>query len=238
ELRGPVIVLTDANLATGVAPFPRPEPDPAWLAPEPDRSPWPEGGAPYDWDPETGLSARPIPGPRGGEHVITGLAHTRAGKVAYDQRSNQEGCDLRSRKLAALSRTLCPPVPYGAEQGELLVVGWGSTLGAIREAVDLLRAEGHDVAALHLRFLSPLEPGLAAIFARFRSVMTVEINYGDDPDAPLIDPGNRRMPQLAQLLRERTLVDVDGWSKVPGQPFGPGEVAAAVRRRLGCAAAA
>jgi 2-oxoglutarate ferredoxin oxidoreductase subunit alpha len=230
-------VLTDANLATGVAPFPRPEPDAAWLAPEPDRAPWPEGVAPYDWDAETGLSARPIPGQRGGEHVVTGLAHTRRGKVAYDQRSNQEGCDMRSRKLAALSRSLKPPVPYGAEQGELLVVGWGSTLGAIREAVDLLRAEGRDVAALHLRFLSPLEPGLAAIFGRFRKVMTVEINFSDDPEAPLVRPENRRMPQLAQLLRERTLVDVDGWSKVPGQPFGPGEVATAVRSRLGARAA-
>jgi 2-oxoglutarate ferredoxin oxidoreductase subunit alpha len=237
EFRGPVIVLTDANLATGVAPFPRPEPDAAWLAPEPDRGPWPEGVAPYDWDAETGLSARPIPGQRGGEHVVTGLAHTRRGKVAYDQRSNQEGCDMRSRKLAALSRSLKPPVPYGAEQGELLVVGWGSTLGAIREAVDLLRAEGRDVAALHLRFLSPLEPGLAAIFGRFRKVMTVEINFSDDPEAPLVRPENRRMPQLAQLLRERTLVDVDGWSKVPGQPFGPGEVATAVRSRLGARAA-
>jgi 2-oxoglutarate ferredoxin oxidoreductase subunit alpha len=233
EFRTPVIVLTDANLATGVSSFPRPQLDPAWLAPEPDSSPWPDGVTAFDWDPETGLSVRPVPGQRGGEYVLTGLAHTRRSKVAYDPRSNQEGCEMRSRKLAALERTLVPPVPHGAEEGELLVVGWGSTLGAIEEAVDALRAEGLSVASLHLRFLSPLEPGLAEIFARFRRVMTVELNYSDDPQAPLITAANRRRAQLAQVLRERTLVDVDCWSAVLGQPFGPGEIADAVRAHLG-----
>jgi 2-oxoglutarate ferredoxin oxidoreductase subunit alpha len=232
EFRTPVLVLTDANLATGVSSFPRPRLDAAWLAPPIDASPWPRGLAPFDWDAETGLSRRPIPGQRGGEYVVTGLAHTRQGKVAYDPKSNQEGCDLRSRKLAALGRTLVPPVPYGADEGELLVVGWGSTLGAIEEAVDDLRAEGRAVASLHLRFLSPMEPGIEEIFARFRQVMTVEINYSDDPRAPLVTPANRRRAQLAQLLRERTLVDVDCWSAVRGQPFGPGEIADAARARL------
>jgi 2-oxoglutarate ferredoxin oxidoreductase subunit alpha len=232
EFRIPVILLTDANLATGVAPFPRPKIDPAWIAGAVDQSPWPEGLAPYDWDAETGLSVRPVPGQRGGEYVLTGLAHTRQSKVAYDPRSNQEGCDMRSRKLAALARTLVAPKPHGAESGELLVVGWGSTLGAIEEAVDLLRAEGHAVASLHLRFLSPLEPGLHEILGRFARVMTVEINYSDDPNAPLVTEENRRRAQLAQVLRERTLIDVDCWSAVPGQPFGPGEVADAVRERL------
>ena len=231
EFRTPVILLTDANLATGVAPIPRPKIEAVWLAPEPDQSPWPEGLAPYDWDAETGLSARPIPGQRGGEYVVTGLAHTRLGKVAYDSTSNQEGCDMRSRKLAALASTLRPPVPHGADEGELLVVGWGSTLGAIEEAVDQLRAEGQSVASLHLRFLSPLEPGLAEIFRRFRRVMTVEINYSDEPGAPGVE-FERRRAQLAQVLRERTLVDVDCWSTVRGQPYGPGEVSVAIRRRL------
>ena len=231
EFRTPVLILTDANLATGVSSIPRPKVEADWLAPEPDQSAWPEGLAPYDWDAETGLSARPIPGQRGGEYVVTGLAHTRLGKVAYDSTSNQEGCDMRSRKLAALARSLKPPVPHGADEGELLVVGWGSTLGAIEEAVDQLRAEGQSVASLHLRFMSPLEPGLAKIFARFRRVMTVEINYSDEPAAPGVD-FERRRAQLAQILRERTLVDVDCWSTVRGQPYGPGEIAVAIRRRL------
>jgi 2-oxoglutarate ferredoxin oxidoreductase subunit alpha len=232
EFRSPVVVMTDSNLATGVAAMPRPKIDPAWIAPPIDQSPWPEGLPPFDWDAETGLSARPIPGQRGGEYVVTGLAHTRKGKVAYDPWSNQEGCDMRSRKLAALARTLVAPVPHGADRGNLLVVGWGSTLGAIEEAIDDLRAEGHSVASLHLRFLSPLEPGLAGIFERFEKVMTVEINYSDDPEAPLVTAETRRRAQLAQVLRERTLVDVDCWSSVRGQPFGPGEIAEAIRRRL------
>ncbi|HSM14989.1 MAG TPA: 2-oxoacid:acceptor oxidoreductase subunit alpha [Thermoanaerobaculia bacterium] len=238
EFRTPVLVLTDANLATGVSPFPRPAIEPEWIAPPVDQSPWPEGLRPFEWDPETGLSSRPVPGQRGGEYVVTGLAHTRAGKVAYDATSNQEGCEMRSRKLAALQRTLVPPTPYGAERGDLLVVGWGSTQGAIEEAIDQLRSEGLDVASVHLRFLSPLEPGLHEIFERFDRVMTVEINYSDDPAHPLIDEQSRRRAQLAQVLRERTLLDIDCWSAVRGQPFGPGEIATAIRGRLGVPAPA
>jgi len=237
EFRTPVLVLTDANLATGVSSFPRPKVDPEWFSAPIDQSPWPEGLAPFEWDADTGLSTRPIPGQRGGEYVVTGLAHTRQGKVAYDPRSNQEGCEMRSRKLAALARTLRPPVPYGAEQGDLLVVGWGSTLGAIEESVDILRAEGRSVASLHLRFLSPLEPGIAKIFSRFGRVMTVELNYSDAAVDPVAGPENRRRAQLAQILRERTLVDVDCWSMVRGQPFGPGEIANVLRARLDAAAA-
>ena len=237
EFRTPVVVLTDTNLATGVSSFARPKLDREWCAPPLDQSPWPAGLAPFDWDAEIGLSLRPIPGQRGGEYVVTGLAHTRQGKVAYDPKSNQEGCEMRSRKLAALERTLVPPVPHGAGEGEMLVVGWGSTFGAIEEAVDRLRAEGRAVASLHLRFLSPMEPGLEEIFRRFRRVMTVELNYSDDP-AAVRSPGSRRRAQLAMLLRERTLVDVDCWSAVRGQPFAPGEIAEVVRQRLAAAGAA
>jgi 2-oxoglutarate ferredoxin oxidoreductase subunit alpha len=83
-----------------------------------------------------------------------------------------------------------------------------------------------------LRFLSPLEPGLAEIFARYRRVMTVEINYSDDPiDSPAIDDG-RRYAQLAWLLRATTLTDVDCWSRVPGQPLPPQMIEEAIRSRL------
>ena len=245
DFRTPVLVLSDANLATGVQPFARPEPRAEWLSPPVDGSPWPEGRAPYDWNETTGLSRRPVPGQRDGEYVLTGLAHTRESKVAYDPEANQKGNEMRSRKLAALRRTLRPPAVHGDADGDLLVVGWGSTLGTIEEAVDRLRAEGFRVSSLHLRFLSPLEPGLRRIFARFRRVMTVEINYSDPAGAPLITPRNRRRPQLARILRERTLVDVGdtpiehetrldvgGWSEVPGHPLPPGRVAHELRRCL------
>jgi 2-oxoglutarate ferredoxin oxidoreductase subunit alpha len=190
--RTPVIVLTDANLATGQTPFPYPELSEDWLSPPVDQSPWPERVPPYAWDGETGLSPRPIPGQAGGQYVLTGLAHDEESHVAYEAGINQRTMVMRSRKMAALHRTLKPPKVYGDEKGDLLVVGWGSTRGAIEEAVDRIRRDGHKVSALHLRFLSPLEPGLKEIFGRFKRVMTVEINYSDDPEDPLINRSSTR----------------------------------------------
>ncbi len=120
----------------------------------------------------------------------------------------------------------------GDDAGELLVVGWGSTKGAIEEAVDRARAEGHAVSTLHLRFLSPLEPGLTEIFRRFRKVMTVEINYSDEPDAPFVNEENRRRGQLSWLLRATTLVDVDCWTRVLGEPLRPGRILKAIRDNM------
>ncbi len=231
SFRGPVVLLTDANLATGVQPIPRPDVNEAWFASPVDQSPWPEDVEPYDWDEETGLSARPIPGQVGGEYVLTGLTHTRSSRVAYDPHSQQLGCQMRSRKLAALQATLKPPTVHGDAEGDLLVVGWGSTLGAIEEAVDRMRADGVRVSSCHLRFLSPLEPGLVDIFRRFRRVMTVEINYSDPPEG--FRPGMAGRPaQLAMLLRGATLMPIDYWSVVPGQPITAGQIERAVRQRL------
>lgn len=232
DLRGPVLVLSDANLATGVQPWPRPKADASWLAGPIDTSPWDDDLPPYDWAAETGLSPRPVPGQRGGEYTVTGLAHTRQGKVSYDPTSNQVGCAMRSRKLAAFASTLQPPEIRGDDTGDLLVVGWGSTLGAIDEAVDRLRGEGRSVSSIHLRFLSPLPPGLGDLFRKFRRVLTVEINYSDEPGSPFVTEETRRRSQLAMLLRERTLVDVDCWSRVSGQPLPPRVIADALRERL------
>jgi 2-oxoglutarate ferredoxin oxidoreductase subunit alpha len=140
---------------------------------------------------------------------------------------------MRSRKLAAFRRTLKPPAVHGDPEGDLLIVGWGSTLGAIDEAVDRARAGGLRVSSVHLRFLAPLEPGLSEIFRRFGRVLTVEINYGDPTDGPFLDRGTRRYAQLAKLLRQRTLVDVDSWSNVHGQPLRPGLIYDEIARRLG-----
>jgi 2-oxoglutarate ferredoxin oxidoreductase subunit alpha len=227
-----VIVLTDANLATGVQPFPRPQPDPRWMQAPISLTAVPEGKPPYDWDPQTGLSPRWYPGQPGGMFTATGLSHTYMSKVAYDPDSHQQGCRMRSRKLAVLQQMLKPPVVYGDNAGELLVVGWGSTKGAIEEAVDRARAEGLSVSSTHLTFLSPLQPGLKDIFSRFDRVMTVELNYSDEPDDPHITDENRRRAQLCLLLRAATLVDVDCWSRVPGEPLRPGRILEAIRQRL------
>jgi 2-oxoglutarate ferredoxin oxidoreductase subunit alpha len=139
---------------------------------------------------------------------------------------------MRSRKLAVLQSMLRPPEVHGDATGDLLVVGWGSTLGAIEEAVDRAHADGLAVSSLHLRFLSPLEPGLKEIFSRFRRVMTVEINYSDEPGEPYITEDSRRRGQLAWLLRAHTLVDVDCWTRVLGEPLRPGAILKAIRERI------
>jgi 2-oxoglutarate ferredoxin oxidoreductase subunit alpha len=230
--RGPVILLTDANLATGVQPWERPVLQEDWLADPVDQSEWDKSVPAYDWDENTGLSQRPIPGQPGGMYVLTGLSHTNRSKVAYDSETNQTTMEYRSRKLAALQSTLKPPAIHGDEEGDLLVVGWGSTLGAIEEAVDILRAKGQKVSNIHLRFVSPLEPGLKEIFSRFKKVMTIEINYSDRPDGALINDENRRRAQLANILRMQTLVDVDCWSVVYGHPLQPGELVEVIDQRL------
>ncbi len=219
-----VIVLTDANLATGVQQFTRPEFDVRWQQDPVDFSPLPEGLRPYDWDPETGMSRRIVPGTPGGAHTVTGLAHDEESHVSYDPESNERGCKMRSRKLAVFQSTLMPPEVYGDQEGDLLVVGWGSTQGAIEEAVDRARAQGHKVSTCQLTFMSPLEPGLKEIFSRFKQVMTVEINYSDTVGDPYITEETRRYGQLAFLLRAQTLVDVDCWTSCPGQPLRPNDI--------------
>jgi 2-oxoglutarate ferredoxin oxidoreductase subunit alpha len=227
-----VVVLTDASLATGQTPFPRPEFNEAWVAPPVDQSPVAPGTRPYDWDRDTGLARRIVPGQPGGMHTVTGLAHDRDSHVAYDPDINEEGLRARSLKLAALQKTLKPPAVFGDESGELLIVGWGSTRGTIEEAVSRLRAEGRSVSSLHLKFLQPLQPGLGEIMSRFRRVMTIETNWCDRPEDTMIDENNRRYSALAMLLRARYLVDVDCWSQVRGAPIKPGTICRVVRARM------
>jgi 2-oxoglutarate ferredoxin oxidoreductase subunit alpha len=227
-----VMVLSDANLASGQQRFRRPALDEHWHSAPPNHRAVGSDERPYDWDPDTGLSQRLLPGQPGGMHTVTGLNHDQDSQVDYRPETNQLGCTMRSRKLALLHETMSPPPVYGDDSGRLLVVGWGSTKGAIEEAVDRARAEGHAVSSTHITFLSPMQPGLRDIFARFDQVMTVEINYSDDLDAPHITPENRRLGQLAFLLRAQTLVDVDCWTRVPGQPLRPGQIHEAIRGKL------
>lgn len=227
-----VVVLSDASLSTAQQPFPRPVFSEDWLAPPVDQTPVPPGAKPYDWDPVTGLSRRFQPGQPGGMHTVTGLAHDRNSKVAYDPAINEEGLRARSLKLAALQKTLAAPPVFGGDSGDLLLVGWGSTMGAIEEAVTRLRAEGLAVSAMHLRFLQPMPSGIREILGRFRQVMTIEGNWSDKPEDELIDEDNRRYSALAMMLRSRFLVDIDCWSEARGQPIKPGDIARVARQAL------
>ena len=230
-----VVVLSDASLSTAQQPFPRPVFSEDWLAPPVDQTPVPPGARPYDWDAVTGLSRRFQPGQPGGMHTLTGLAHDRNSKVAYDPKINEEGLRHRSLKLAALQKTLkAPPVFGGAEGegGDMLLVGWGSTMGAIEEAVTRLRAEGLAVSSMHLRFLQPMPSGIREILARFKHVMTIEGNWSDKIEDELIDEDNRRYSALAMMLRARFLVDIDCWSEARGQPIKPGDICRVVHKAL------
>ena len=227
-----VIVLSDANLATSQQPFPRPQFSEAWLAPPVDQSPVPDGAKPYDWDSVTGIARRFVPGQAHGMHTLTGLAHDRASHVAYDPEINEEGLRHRSLKLAALQKTLKVAPVFGAANGDLLVIGWGSTQGAIEEAVERLRAEGKKVSSLHLRFLQPMPGGIKEILKRFKQVMTIEAGWCDSPDDEVIDEANRRYSALAMMLRARYLVDVDCWSEVRGQGIRPDTIYRVITGKL------
>jgi 2-oxoglutarate ferredoxin oxidoreductase subunit alpha len=227
-----VVILTDSSLATSQQPFPRPQFVDSWMAPPIDQSPVPKGAKPYDWDDTTGLARRFIPGQPGGMHTLTGLAHDRDSHVAYDADINEQTLRFRSLKLATLQTTLKAPPVFGDRTGDLLVIGWGSTKGAIEEAVGLMRADGHKVSSMHLQFLQPLPPGIKEIMRGFKQVMTIESNWSDRPQDKIIDETNRRYSSVAILLRSRYLVDVDCWSEVRGQPIKPGTIRRVMMNQL------
>jgi 2-oxoglutarate ferredoxin oxidoreductase subunit alpha len=165
-------------------------------------------------------------------HTVTGLAHDRLSHVAYDSDSNEQSLRARSLKLAALAKTLQAPPLFGDDEGDLLLIGWGSTKGTIEEAVERARSEGAKVSSMHLRFLQPLPPGIKEAMSRFRKVMTIEGNWSDSPEDEIIDETNRRYSALAMLLRARYLVDVDCWSQVRGAPIKPGTLCQLIHERI------
>ena len=227
-----VVLLSDASLATAQQPFPRPQFSEDWLAPPVDQSPVPEGALPYDWDPVTGIARRFVPGQPGGMHTVTGLAHDRASKVAYDPTINEEGLKHRSLKLAALQKTLRTPEVFGDTIGELLVIGWGSSRGAIEEAVQRARKEGLAVSSLHIKYIQPMASGIREILAGFRNAMTIESAFCDNPDDELIDADSRRYAPLCTILRTRFARDIDCWGQARGQPIKPGTILQVIRRKL------
>ena len=212
----PVIYLSDNTLANGAEP---------WLLPDPATlpriggvaPPTPEAFAPYLRDPET--LARPWvpPGVPGLEHRIGGLEKEDVtGDVSYDPANHEHMVHTRQAKIDRIARTLDPAEVYGVEEGELLIVGFGGTFGALRQAVLALRDEGLAVGHLHLRYLNPFQENLGEVLGRFRRVMVAELNSG----------------QLRMMLRARFLVDVVALNKQQGQPFKVREVLEAARGLL------
>ncbi len=216
SLRTVVVILSDGFLATGVQSFPKP--NLSGLAKRADRTNTAplENFLPYNWDPKTGISPRSVPGQKGGEYRATGLNHTTAGKVSYKAEDNQLAHEMRSKKLQTLYETLEPPKVFGDTEGDLLLIGWGSTRGVIEESVTNARSKGKKVSALHLRFLSPFEPGIQEIGQKFKKIIVVEMNYSDPAGTY-----PRRYGQLATMLRAHTLLDIDSCGRAFGQPYRP-----------------
>ncbi len=204
----PVIVLSDGFLANSSEPWRLPELDA--LAPiEPRRPTDSRGFEPYLRDPRT--LARPwvVPGTAGFEHRIGGLEKEDVtGDVSYDPLNHEKMVRLRAEKVARVADDIPPAEVEGDPEGEVLVVGWGSTYGAIKEAVRRARATGRRVGHLHLRYLHPLPRGVREILDRYARVLVPENNTG----------------QLALLIQGRFLRQVEPLNKVRGQPFRVGEI--------------
>jgi len=212
----PVIVLSDSYLANSAEPWRIP--DVAALARiDVDFARQVEDFKPYARDPETLARPWAIPGTPGLEHRIGGLSKENiTGNVSYDSKNNETMVRLRAEKVARIANAIPPVEVDGPESGELLVVGWGGTHGAIISAVENARREGLTVSSLHLRHLNPFPANLGEVLRRFRRVLVPELNLG----------------QLVRLLRAEFLVPAEGLSKVQGQPFQVAEIQARIGSML------
>jgi 2-oxoglutarate ferredoxin oxidoreductase subunit alpha len=206
----PVILLTDGYLANGAEP---------WLIPDVAKLPDvsvafrtdPNGFFPYLRDEETLSRPWVIPGTPGLEHRIGGLEKEYlTGNVSYAPTNHEQMIRVRARKIAGIIREIPPLEIFGPPEGDLLVVGWGSTYGAITQAVRQLQAAGHAVAQIHIRHLNPLPADLGGILRRYKKVLVPEMNLG----------------QLVRMLRAEYLVDAIGFNKIQGRPFKVSEIAA------------
>src|SRR5215471_13049919 len=204
----PVIVLSDGYLANGAEP---------WRIPDLNEIPDfkvnfttdPVDFKPYRRDPETLARPWAVPGTPGLEHRIGGLEKQDvSGNINYEPLNHEKMVRLRAAKVEAITQDIPMVEPEGDAQGDLLIVAWGSTYGAITAAVKAQRAEGRKIGHLHLRHLHPLPANLGDVLKRYHRVLVPELNMG----------------QLLWLLRAKYLVDAVGLNKIQGRPFKQAEV--------------
>jgi 2-oxoglutarate ferredoxin oxidoreductase subunit alpha len=213
----PVVLLSDGYVANGAEPWRIPRAADLPPIPVAFRTD-PEGYRPYMRDADT--LARPwvVPGTPGLEHRIGGLEREDVtGNVSYSPTNHEHMVRIRARKIAGIAAEIPPTTITGPAEGELLILGWGSTYGAIAAAVQELAASGASVARAHLRYLNPLPPDLGTILARYRSVLVPEMNLG----------------QLVKLVRAEYLVDAHSLTKIQGRPFKVSEIVSRARTFLG-----
>jgi 2-oxoglutarate ferredoxin oxidoreductase subunit alpha len=213
----PVICLTDGYLGNGAEP---------WLVPRvEDLPPIPVAFAkdpatfqPYARDPKTLARPWAIPGTPGLEHRIGGLEKQDVtGNISYDPENHDLMIKLRAEKIERIANDIPPQTVDGDPEGEMLIVGWGSTYGSIKSAVNDLRAKGVTVSYVHLRHLNPFPANLGEILYRFKKILVPEINNG----------------QLVKLLRQKYLVPARGFNKIKGLPLRSEEIEQAVQDMLG-----
>ncbi len=214
----PVVVMSDGYIATGAEPWKVPK-----VAELPDIQPEfrtdPEGYEPYVRNPDTLARDWAIPGTPGLEHRIGGLEKDAvSGDVSYDPRNHEAMTHVRADKVARVAHDIPPMEVHGdPEGGDLLVLGWGSTAGAIHGAVDRARKKGLSVSRAHLRHLNPFPSDLGDVLDRFDTVLVPEMNMG----------------QLAMLLKAKYLKPIVSLNKIQGLPMGKQDVLAKIEELLG-----
>jgi 2-oxoglutarate ferredoxin oxidoreductase subunit alpha len=174
----------------------------------------------YERDPKTLARAWVIPGTPGLEHRIGGIEKDAlTGNISYAPENHEKQTYVRQAKVDRIAQDIGELDLSGPESGDVLIIGWGGTYGALRQAQQSLVTLGKSVSHAHLRWLSPLEPGLAKIIKNFKRVICAELNMG----------------QLRMVLRDKFLIDVIGLNKIQGLPFKVAEVTAAIEKELGIA---
>jgi 2-oxoglutarate ferredoxin oxidoreductase subunit alpha len=212
----PVVYLSDAFLANGAEPWQIPDVDDLPSISVPNRTER-QGFYPYLRDEVTLARPWAVPGTPGLEHRIGGLEKAETlGNVSYDPDNHHRMTLLREAKIAGIAADIPPLEVYGPQEGDLLVLGWGSTYGAIRSAVERLQGRGASIAHAHLRYLNPLPANTGDVLGAFRRILIPEVNLG----------------QLLMLIRARYLVDAIGYNRVRGKPFRIAELEAEALRVL------
>jgi 2-oxoglutarate/2-oxoacid ferredoxin oxidoreductase subunit alpha len=213
----PVIILSDGYLANGAEP---------WRIPSVSEIPEfhvnftsdAENFQPYRRDPLTLSRPWAIPGTPGLEHRVGGLEKQDVtGNINYEPLNHEKMVRLRAAKVEAVVQDVPDAVPTGDPDGDLLIVAWGSTYGAITAAVNTARAKGRRVGHVHLRHLNPLPRNLGEVLGRYRTVLVPEMNMG----------------QLVMVLRAKYLVDAQSYNKIQGRPFKQAEIEAKIDELLG-----
>ncbi|MGE0872789.1 MAG: 2-oxoacid:acceptor oxidoreductase subunit alpha [Kofleriaceae bacterium] len=213
----PVILLSDGYIANGSEPWPLPNLNALPRFDVIHRTD-PANYFVYERDPRTLARAWVVPGTPGLEHRIGGIEKDAlTGNISYAPDNHEKMTKLRADKIARVAQDVGEMDLFGPDSGDVLVIGWGGTYGSLRQAVQSLQVQGKKVSHAHLRWLSPLEPGLEKVIKNFKHVLVAELNMG----------------QLQTIIRAKFLIDAIGLNKIQGQPFKVREVITAVETLIG-----